>query len=60
MYVVERIVGYYIVDVVCKYRIPWYGYTAKDDTYESELHIPEHFVTKYWMRYRRSQQRAKR
>lgn len=33
-----------------QYRVRWYGFSAKDDTYEPAEHIPAHFIARYWKR----------
>lgn len=56
----DKIVGHGIVDVVMKYRIRRYWYSSKEDTYEPESQIPEHFFKRYWKRLRQNNVRPGR
>ena len=58
-YVIDRIVSHGINDDTdhpsadvgeTTYRIRWYGYSAKDDTYEPIRHLPRNKVVSYYKR----------
>ena len=46
-YAIEKIVDHKDKTQGRRYRVRWYGYDAKDDTYEPATNIPTNFVTRY-------------
>ena len=51
-YVVERIVEHRTARGGVEYKVQWYGYTAREDTYEPADGLPQPFI----VRYRRTRQ----
>ena len=47
-YVVERIVDHEGTGDALQYRVRWYGYDAKDDTWEKAACIPPYLTKRYW------------
>ena len=61
-YVVERIVDHEGTGDALRYRVRWYGYAAKDDTWEKAARLPLNFTKRYWnqVEKRRSKSTSKR
>ena len=47
-YVVDRIVGHRTARGGVEYKVRWYRYTAREDTYEPIDGLPQPFVDRYW------------
>ena len=47
-YVVDRIVGHRTARGGVVYMVRWYGYTAREDTYEPADGLPQPFIDRYW------------
>ena len=47
-FAIDQVVGHEFTPDGMKYKVRWYGWTAKDDTMEPEAHIPYNFVKRYW------------
>ena len=43
-YVVDRIVGHRTACGGVEYKVRWYGYTAREDTYEPADELPQPFI----------------
>ena len=49
-YAVDRIVGHKYTSEGMLYQVRWFGYSAEEDTWEPEVHIPYNFIKRYWDR----------
>ena len=47
-YVIDRIVGNRAARGGVEYKMRWYGYTAREDTYEPADGLPQPFIDRYW------------
>ena len=47
-YVVDRIVGHCTPRGGVEYKVRWYGYTAREDTYELADGLSQPFINRYW------------
>ena len=61
-YVVERTVDHKGTGDALRYRVRWYGYNAKDDTWKKAACLPPNFTKRYWnqVENRRSKSLSKR
>ena len=57
-YVVERIVDHEGTGDTLQYRVRWYGYDAKDDTWEKASRIPPNFTKRYWNQVKKKRSKA--
>ena len=47
-YVFDRIVGHRPARGGVEYKVRWYGYTTREDTYEPADGLPQPFIDHYW------------
>lgn len=47
-YVVDKIVEHESTPKSICFTVRWFGYTSREDTYESSSRTPKHFITRYW------------
>ena len=57
-YVADRIIGHRTARGGVEYKVRWYGYTAREYTYEALDGLPPPFTDRYW--HMRKQRRAAR
>ena len=48
--VIDHIVNHGELDGVLRFRVRWYGYSSKDDTWEPPEHVPRSQVIAYYRR----------
>lgn len=52
-YVVDRIARHRVTGSQTEYKVCWYGYSTRKDTYESPSELPTKFFRRYWAARRR-------
>ena len=53
LYVVDRLVDHRDTSTGRQYKVRWYGYASKFDTFEPAANLPQHFVARYHRRLER-------